>query len=226
MFDCFNKTPKPEVNKPTPPIGSDSRDNRRAAKIGLLVGHNASSQGAYNYLGESEFSFGNRIFNKALKRLEDEAIAAIKLQRPSGSYTHQVNSVRRKAVELDLQIILSSHFNAASSSSATGCETLVRDTQSPIDNKIGFYFAEQIHKRFGIVKRGDNGVKTLYKGHNGFGMVDGLYSDGIYCIILEPCFATNRETSKRIFEHEDEYVDIIVDTVKYALTLIKEEAVI
>ena len=73
-------------------------------------------------------------------------------------------------------------------------------------------------QKLGFRERHDDGIKIVSKGHNGYGMIDGLNDAGVMSVLLEPCFATNRTQAKKIFEQEDKYVDILVDAVHKLLT--------
>lgn len=210
MFDCLKKKPKPQVNEPVKPIPTvGGNDN---VPIIFVVGHNEKSKGAVNYLGESEWDFNKRIASKAIKKLGDKGVYAAIIFRPAGvGYSSQVKSVVKQAKRLGAFFALCMHFNDASYSGARGCEALIKNTTSKRDNLIADFITDELNEKYGVKERHDDGIKVINRGHNGYGMINGLDSAGVITVLLEPCFAKNRSESKVIFEEEDNYVNILVD---------------
>lgn len=211
MFPCRSKKTKPVVANPAKPVPTIGPDDN--TPIGIIVGHNVKAQGAVNYLGESEYIFNKRIARKVQENLASKGIKSVILERPTGSYSSQCQWVANKCEELDVAFAISLHFNSASGQ-AKGCECLVLDTSSPRDNVYGDFLTDELHRKLGIVERGSNGVKTIYKGHNGYGMLEALRKKGTTCVLIEPTFANYRhKESIAIFEREDNYVNILVKSL-------------
>jgi N-acetylmuramoyl-L-alanine amidase len=210
MFECFKKpTPPPKIVEPEVPVETIGPvDN---TPIALIVGHNAKAQGAVNYLGESEYVFNSRVAEKVALKVADKGVRVTILKRPAGvGYNAQIASIVKQAKMLDVRYALSLHFNYATPT-AKGVEVLIKDTREPDDNLIAQHFSNLINTEFGFNKRHSGGVKTIYKGHDGYVELLEMYKVGILDMILEPVFASNRNEAKVFFENEDKYVDILVD---------------
>lgn len=212
MFDCFKTKRKPQINKPTKPVDTiEPEDN---FPFVFIVGHNEKSKGATNYLGEQEWDFNKRIASKAINKLEDLGVNSAILFRPVGvGYSKQVEDIVEQATKLGAIFGICMHFNDASSVNASGTEVLISNTQWPEDEQFADYLTDELNRKLGIKERGNDGIKVVSRGHNGFGMINGLNEAGVMSVLIEPCFARNRKESKRVFEEEDNYVDILVDAV-------------
>lgn len=209
MFDCFKDKTTPEVKPapiPSPTYGS-------TVPVAIIVGHNKSAQGATNYLGESEYAFNSRIARKVCERLAGLGVNAAVIFRPTGGYSYQCSEVAKQVKMLKSTFAIELHFNDASAS-AKGCEVLIRETASPSDNHFADHLTDLLDSRLGINQRGDDGVKTIYSGHNGYGMLEALGKVGAISCIVEPCFAKNRAQSKAVFENEDAYVSTLVTALE------------
>lgn len=210
MFDCMKKKTKPQVEEPAKPIPTVGDDDN--VPFVFVVGHNESSQGAVNYLGESEWIFNQRIAKKASKKLASHGVRSAIIFRNTGSYSSQVASVKSQVERIGAKFAFCLHFNDASSIKASGCEVLIRNTSSPDDEMVADYITDLLNERFGIPERGDDGIKIVSSGHGGYGMLNGLYEVGCLAVLPEPCFCRNREEAKKIFENEDAYVDVLVES--------------
>lgn len=205
-FACFKHRPRPVV-QPTKPVASKPITDLHLA---IVVGHNEKRQGANNYLGESEWVFNKRIAHKLAKRLAEKGLRASIIFRPkSGGYSYECSYVRSRVKELGCNLALLLHFNAAGAS-ARGCEVLIADTPSPMDNSYADKITDLLNEELGIKERHNDGVKVIYSGHNGYGMINGLVSIGVPAALVEPCFGGYRTSeSEAIFENEDNYVSIL-----------------
>lgn len=217
MFDCFKKAPKPEIKEPAKPINTVGPSDN--TPLAFVVGHNERSKGATNYLGESEWVFNSRIARKAQNKLAELGIRTAILFRPTGKgYSSQVRSIKKQAARINAKYAFCMHFNAASSSKATGCEVLIRNTRATEDERVADYMTDLLNERMGFKERHDDGIKVLHSGHNGYGMLKGLYDVDCLAVLLEPCFAKNRKQASKIFENEDAYVDIVVESALKLVT--------
>lgn len=208
LFDCFKKKPKVEVKEPTLPINifHDGID------IAFVRGHTKSSSGADNYLGESEFVWAGRIAKKCQEKLAVFGVKTAILERPDGrSYTSQCDYIARKCEELKAEYSVHLHFNAASGN-PLGCEVLVTNKMNETALKFGDYFTDQLNEKHGFSERRADGIKILYRGHNGYGMLNAVEATGTIPMLIEPCFANWRNAeSIMVFENEDAFIDILVD---------------
>lgn len=212
MFPCLKKKPKPEISRPTKPpekpiqVGDDFL-------VAWVEGHTWKKPGARNYLKECEKPWSNRIGSKVMAKVADRGYRMVRIERPEGSYSSQCRYVADKAEDLGVTHSLHSHFNAASSPGKGG-EGLVPPTSTLIDDLMADMFTDLLNKRLGFKERHEDGIKRVYKGHNGYTMLDKVSDKGVHAIILEPTFAHYRHAeSIAIFENEDAYVDIIVELI-------------
>ena len=206
------KKPKPQVQEPARPIPTVGPEDN--VPFVFVVGHNERSQGAWNYLGESEWVFNKRIANKASGKLADLGVRTAIVFRPPGKrYSSQVYEVKKQVKRLGAKYAYCLHFNDASSETATGCEVLIRKTRPKADEMVADYITDLLNERLGFRERHSDGIKVVSSGHAGAGMLEGLWDVECLAVLLEPCFARNKEQAKHIFENEDAYVDIIVETV-------------
>lgn len=205
IFNCEKKTPKPK-------LPSTKTTHSRDEKLALVVGHNRKSQGATNYLGESEWIFNSRIAKKVQEKLAVKNYDSVILFRKEGvGYTSQVNSIVSQIKIHKCTHAYLMHFNAASGY-PVGCEALISETATDVDNKWADKFTDLLNERHGFKERHDDGIKTVRSGHNGHGMINAVNKAGAKSILVEPCFGNWRnKESILIFENEDRYVDVLVD---------------
>ncbi len=208
----FRKKPQPvevpqETQEPIPQPTMTHSDS-----IGIIVGHNNSSSGAVNYLGESEYTFNSRIALKLKRKLEDFVNVSI-YKRPSGSYSHQVNSITNQLANCMHKAVISLHFNSAGPS-ARGCEVLIPSTPSPRDNELADAITDELNEKLGISERRDDGVFVISRSHRGASMAYKVNSMGFTFCLVEPCFGDTRTSeSIKIFENEDSYVDALAVSI-------------
>lgn len=181
-------------------------------KLGLVVGHNELHQGATNYLGESEFTFGRRIATKVQLKMRDRGIEVVKVERPNLSYQEQIDVVCAILSKFQVTHTIHLHFNSFYSV-ARGCEGLIAQKS---DAWIADYITDQLHIRFGFRERSEDGVKMVSNTHRGYDMLHKVCEIGAHPVIIEPCFGNHRTfESKFIFESEDAYVDLLCDCLRY-----------
>lgn len=219
---------KPRVEVPAPRDSADLTvpDNGKSGfEVGLLVGHNQSAQGAYTYpmrdpqTGKirkfSEFEFNKPRAREAISILSSKHSedAPVLFRSPGVGYSTQVDDVVDQCLELGIKVLLCLHINAASSS-ARGCEMLVPESPSDIDNKIADLLSDMMEEKFNIIQRHGNGVKVVPKGHNGSLMLYKLRDAGIHAVIVEPVFGNHRTPeSERFFASPEKYSEILADVM-------------
>jgi N-acetylmuramoyl-L-alanine amidase len=178
-------------------------------RIALIVGHNISKntdQGAVNYLGEPESIFNYRIATKLRNTL---------LAYNVGIFLRDGIGIKGVANQVNLfnpDLSIELHFNSFSSK-AFGCEVLTLNHFPSIE--FANIVTDLIHTQLGIRKRQNNGVLVTYFGNRGYWNLKYLELNPLTPFVLvEPVFA-NFETieSKRIFEHEDDYVSVLAQAV-------------
>lgn len=200
----FRKPPTPRVRHQTP----------KTNVVSIVVGHNSEKQGAVNYLGESEFVFNKRIAKKLKLKLSQRWIPSVIFTRGAGSYNEQCDRIYDACLEHKVRLSVHLHFNSASGD-VLGCEALIVESETPLDNLFAGIFTGTLAKRYGFKNRG---VKTLKRGHNGYGMMKAVRDSGAIAVLVEPCFADKKTSeSELIFEQEDKYVDVLADAIQKAV---------
>lgn len=218
MFPCCKK--KPEVTKqfhsdPIKTIGD--KDN---FPIALVVGHNEKSQGAENYLGETEFVFNSRIALKVQNALNDLKVPSVIIKRPPiRNYKIQCEAVSERVHKYGCAISLHLHFNSFTEE-VFGCEILVLEGLDNNGEEAADFITDQLNFELDIKQRAVDGVSFISNYHNGYGMLKAVYDVGCIPLLIEPCFANIRtKESIQIFENEDAYVKVLA----YSLAdLVKE----
>jgi N-acetylmuramoyl-L-alanine amidase len=201
------------LTKP-PTVQSNSNQLSIASNFAIIVGHNEKSQGAVNYLNETEFVFNKRIANKLQVKLLEKTFNSHIIYRPtSGGYTYEVNSVVAECKKLNIKYAIELHFNSIAGT-ALGCEVLITDSKDEKDNQLANIITDLLNEKLGIKERGFDGVVVVSEQHRGSKMLYSLKNAGILSCIVEPCFANIKtKESSAIFENEDKYVDILAESI-------------
>ena len=178
-------------------------------KLAIIVGHTQRSQGATNYLGESEYTFNSRIAKMMTEYIYGKY--DIKNIRVKVFYRDVIGRSGVAALVKDWRADLSMelHFNSFKKK-AYGCEilTLAHDTDSiEVADKI----TDEIAEKFCLRERHDDGVKELSDGDRGYYNLKLLESLPLV-MLIEPCFA-NMKTAESIaiFEDERKYAIVLAD---------------
>jgi N-acetylmuramoyl-L-alanine amidase len=197
----------------------------KPTKIAIIVGHTAKSQGAVNYLGESEFNFNSRVAKKMKEHINKKYPKKnIKIFfREEGNYSAAVSKVGKDVGKFGASISMELHFNSFKQV-AYGCEILVWEgakdfkktvkISDEITDKMSLKFKlKQRHKHnFPGITVGD-GVKILATGDRGALNIKTCNDNGVtHAMLIEPCFANIESAeSKSIFENEDKYVEFLAE---------------
>lgn len=214
-----SKTEEDEVVEELDPVKS------KAAKIAIIVGHTAKSPGAYNYKGESEFSFNSRIAEK-VKNIMKEKYPSKKVRvffREEGYYSTAVTRVGQNVGKFGAKISLELHFNSFHQV-AYGCEVLIWEGAEHFLKtvKVADILTDNLADKFDLRQRhrhnfpgysvGD-GVKILASRDRGALNIKACNDNGVkHAMLIEPCFANKRtKESEAIFENEDKYAEFLAD---------------
>lgn len=193
-------------------------------KLGLIVGHSAKSQGAKNYLGESEYTFNARIATRVaeISNKQYQSLLEVKVfNRFGGPYQDLCPDIRLYKPDVTLEL----HFNAAISR-AYGVEILVyADGPKSHENAIiGDIITDLFSEEYGVRERhtirlgGDSksldGVKYMSEGRGVYNLKTMHECNVPLALLFEPVFG-NFETneSKAVFENEDRYVAFLVRAI-------------
>lgn len=211
MFDCLkSKKPKVEI---------EQRKTRGYLNIAIIVGHNAKSQGAINYLKETEFIYNSRIARKLQRRLHELEISSIIIFRPTNaSYKTQCEVVANECKQFGIRYSINLHFNSFEGV-IDGCECLIANTPTEIDNALAKEITRLLHDVFDIKLRGDKGVQTISSGHRGGYMLYALLDKGVLPCIVEPIFGDYKtKITDLFFENEEKYVELLSIAIQNTLT--------
>ncbi len=206
MFKCWKKkTPPKPIKLPN--------HYPNSVNFALVIGHNVKSQGAVNYLNESEYKYNSRIARKLQLKLDDSGFKSIILKRPIGSYSYQSRAVRDQCLEEGITHTLHLHFNSFKKI-ARGCEVIIAMNSVDIDNKLADRITDKLEIEFGLIQRHDGGIKTIKKGDRGGTMLYTLQEAGIIPCLVEPIFANFRSPMTQLFfEQEERYIKILSDSI-------------
>lgn len=186
---------------------------RKSDPVGIVVGHNATKQGAVNYLGESEWEFNKRIAEKLQLKLRDMEVSSTIFHRPSnGGYSYECDFIAGALQLAGCKYSIHLHFNSSGSKKARGCEVLV-----PVnceDISIAESITESLKNIFKFRLRHGDGILPVLPGHNGWTMLRKVRAKGVFPAIVEPCFGNYRNNeSAKIFENEDSYVELLAEAI-------------
>jgi len=210
---------------PVKPIDGADRVVMKGAKVAFVVGHNKRAQGAQSFTwydetgvpkSVSEFDYWSERFKIIQDKLhKDHSIYVPILFRPErGGYGHECDTVAEELKEMGADVSIHGHFNAAGYH-VLGCECLIPETASPLDNMIADYITDLLNRDLGFKERGDDGVKEVPKKHRGSGMLYACKAEGIKAsIIFEPAFGDVKNAESKILFQAPEKVDrVMINTV-------------
>lgn len=192
----------------------------KRSKVAIVIGHSENHPGAKNYLDEYEYQFNTRIATKLATKLLDFHLNSLMISRENDeTYRGFCSEVDEAIRDNDIKVTMHLHFNSYTES-AKGCEVLMLETDSKLDNLIGHKIADTLHEQYGFKLRGDRGLKYLTKRKRGYPMLKAVKDAGAVGVIVEPTFGHVRHNeSKMIFENEDKYVDVLVDSILHVMSL-------
>lgn len=84
------------------------------SRVAVVIGHNASAQGAYSeFLGQSEFPFNRAVFAEMARFAPSHGLTLAEFLRlDAGSYSREIDAVYDKADAWNPDVIVELHFNA------------------------------------------------------------------------------------------------------------------
>ena len=178
-------------------------------KVGLIIGHNKRSQGAYSTIVGNEWSYWRDVASK-IKGAIPEFIDVYERQ-PNMYYTREMFEVIEKLNSQDYKFCLELHFNSSTNINAEGCECLVY-YKSNKGKALAIDFMARLQQTFGSKIRGNRGLIEVKdsKERGAYGICK---SKDTY-ILLEPFFGSNLDESLKF--------SIISDVVALFVKFIKD----
>ncbi len=157
-------------------------------KLAVVVGHNPVAKGAFSKWIGSEYDF-HVIQAKEIAKAALNTNVEVKIfYRKSGlSYSHQIAGMVAGIDEWGADKIVSLHFNANSSATPSGTETL--HTGSKGGKALATLVQAAMLDSFALR---DRGLKQVARGGRGGTL---LWTTKAPCVILEPGFGTNKADS-------------------------------
>jgi len=155
--------------------------------IALVVGHRASSPGAYGNAGVPEWNFWNDGVSEIVQKANGFPVElrVFHRQETGGGYTTKMKKLHREIDAWGADISVSLHFNASSNASANGHEVLYCSFSSR-----GRRYAEMMNAKFNkFLSNKDRGIKPKTKKDRGGGF---LCRGRSACILIEPFFASHQ----------------------------------
>lgn len=192
----------------------------KRSKVAIVIGHSEDHPGAKNYLDEYEYQFNTRIAIKVATKLIDCELNSLMISRDNDqTYREFCSDVGEAITGNEIKVTMHLHFNSYTES-AKGCEVLMLDTESRLDDLIGGKIADTLHAEYGFKLRGSKGIKYLTERERGYPMLKAVEDAGAVGVIVEPTFGHERHNESRlIFEHEDKYVDVLVEAILRIMSL-------
>ena len=177
-------------------------------KIGLIIGHNARSKGAFSIIVGSEFSYWKNIAEKVKGEIPE--IVDIYERKPSTNYIIEMKEVLKELNKNDYKFCLELHFNAAANGQANGCECLVYHKNEQA-KKLAIDLMARLQSKFKSTIRGNKGLIEVQDSNTrgGYGICN---SKDTY-ILIEPFFGSNIDEALR-FSIVKDVVSLLVDFIK------------
>lgn len=168
-------------------------------KIAIVIGHEASSPGAYSpFLEKTEFDYNTQVASA----LED--VADIYNRPTEGiGYMGKMAKLSRILNPLAYDLVIELHFNSydkLANKRGIGTEAVIYPGNEKMKS-FGEAFCKEISETYNMVNRG---VKEASKGGRGWGFLSLLTAN---TIILEPFFGDEEESSK--FKSTEKYARIL-----------------
>jgi N-acetylmuramoyl-L-alanine amidase len=170
-------------------------------KLAIIVGHNASSQGAVRPdTRESEYVYNGKLADY-MEKIGHEYEMEVKTfrRRTGGGYSREIARCYAEVDQWGANASIELHFNAAGDPSASGTETLSSGSAKSV------ILAQEVQMELvEALGLNDRGVKIRNSRTKGRGYLS-LVSGQAPAIIAEPFFATSergRTSSDELFERE------------------------
>lgn len=173
-------------------------------KLGVIVGHNATEQGAVRPdTGETEYQFNSRIAElmHRIVRSTYNPRAGFDLRvfyrEPDLPFEDEIGRVYGETDQWGADLTLELHFNSVADPSAQGCEMLSSGTE------LSLLAAHEMQEAM-VAGMGfeDRGVKTRRPKARGG---ESLYAGRAPAVLAEPFFGSSRADRTRIDQENEEY---------------------
>lgn len=171
-------------------------------KIGLVIGHNAKSKGAFStYLNTNEFDFYSKVSELVKKQIDLEVFT----REYCNSYSKEMAKVIEKINKDNFDLVIELHFNGLNGT-AQGCECL--HWHSSVKGK---QYSDKFNKLMetkGIKTRRNILVKDL--SING---AYGVMKSKCPYILIEPFFGDNKQDCG-VIKSAENMANILVEYIK------------
>lgn len=186
-------------------------------KLGVILGHTKSSQGAVAYNGQTEYVWNGKVCDEIVIAAGKYPSLEVKIEkRDSGGVSGAAKRLKAWGAEMCLEL----HFNSFTSA-AYGCECLVLagDVTSTIHADL---LTDALQKKYGFKERNvtrilppsydGDGVLEIKSGGRGYGNLKAAKDAGIkVAILLEPTFLNKKTSeSEKIINDQKGYAEMIV----------------
>ena len=151
-------------------------------RVAFVVGHHKKAKGAMSHLGLREWDF----YNEVLEHMTD--VNVFYHNENISGYTTRIKNTAKKLNQIEFDLVIELHFNAAVSEQANGCETLYYFA-SKKGREYAKLFSQTVTNHTGIKTR-NGGLKALTnRNDRGFASV---YYPKAPTILIEPFFGSNK----------------------------------
>jgi N-acetylmuramoyl-L-alanine amidase len=182
-------------------------------RFALIPGHTRSLYGTETYKGEHEFDWNNDVINMIVKELSSDKIHIV--YRNDLKYGPAMVDLAKQCKDLNIDVAIEFHLNAAGIPSARGCEMLVSERKNNLikARQIITAFSSQ----FKIKLRHDKGIKKLKDDERGGGFVREMEKIGVDAYLPEPFFCDYKtEDSAQFIESggKEKYAKFWINQIK------------
>lgn len=189
--------------------------------IYISAGHRGPGTGATGYIDEGAETI--RLRNMIIERLMDISTgnanlpvenaptldAAIHADEDRAALNNVIRDVNRWCINPETDYAVELHFNSYRTNTARGVEALVSDRAGSRARRIADALAANVAAVLCIPNRGVRSETQSRRGRLGF-----VSDTRCPAVILEVCFASNRQDSEAYLAHREQLADRLADVLR------------
>lgn len=211
LFKCFDK-PERTVKNPPHEVAEIPVSKKPALKIVLIDGHTEKVYGMRTYNDVEENYYNHLIIKRILKDYEGRHqlvhLSRKESENGKGGYTKYCKRIAKECADIEADLVIEFHLNAAGIPSARGYESLVYEK----DEKAAYFayiIGSNFSNLFNIAPRGNfknyRGVKGITSKSRGGAFLYYQYKRKTPAIVWEPMFADYKSRDTEQFLEMEDY---------------------
>lgn len=191
-----------QVNATPEPLPAPETSIFKGTPVAVIVGHSAKSPGAYGKppIDTNEYQWNKDLAARMASLAPARGLDLHVLTRDNGG----VVAAYTQAAQLGAVAIVELHFNAATSPTATGTETIY---DAPHDIPLAKLCQAAMVKALGLA---DRGIQTPWEGR---GEANDDAAQHIPSVIVEPFFGSNAADCQRAHERKAQLAVALTDAL-------------